>query len=50
MTDETRENSINNNGLAIHWKILIALVLGAIAGYLSGGASVLGTPLRNNFV
>jgi Na+/H+-dicarboxylate symporter len=35
----------NGNGLALHWKILIALVLGAIAGYLSTGVSVLGTPL-----
>jgi len=35
----------NGNGMAIHWKILIALVLGAIAGYLSTDVSVLGTPL-----
>ncbi len=35
----------NNNGLALHWKILIALFLGALAGYLSGDATVFGTSL-----
>ena len=47
MNDKTAVNPANNNGngLAIHWKILIALVLGAIAGYFSTDVSVLGTPL-----
>ena len=44
MNQETHTNN-NNNGLAIHWKILIALFLGAIAGYLSTDTSVFGTPL-----
>ena len=35
----------NGNGLAIHWKILIALVLGAGAGYLSTDVSIGGTSL-----
>jgi Na+/H+-dicarboxylate symporter len=35
----------NNSGLAIHWKILIALFLGALVGYLSGDSVVLGTSL-----
>jgi len=43
MNQEAPSN--NNNGLAIHWKILIALVLGAIAGYLSTDVSVLDVPL-----
>ena len=38
-------NNENGNGMAIHWKILIALVLGAIAGYFSTDVAVLGTPL-----
>jgi len=38
-------NNNNGNGMAIHWKILIALVLGAIAGYFSTDVAVLGTPL-----
>jgi Na+/H+-dicarboxylate symporter len=38
-------NNENGNGLAIHWKILIALALGAIAGYLSTDVAVMGTPL-----
>jgi Na+/H+-dicarboxylate symporter len=33
------------NGLALHWKILIALVLGVIAGFFSSDATVMGTPL-----
>jgi Na+/H+-dicarboxylate symporter len=32
-------------GLALHWKILIALVLGVIAGYFSSDISVAGTPM-----
>jgi len=35
----------DNGKLAIHWKILIALVLGAIVGYSSGGVSVGGVAL-----
>jgi len=31
--------------LALHWKILIALVLGVIAGYFSNNASIGGVPL-----
>jgi len=46
MNDKPATTPTNNgNGMAIHWKILIALVLGAIAGYLSTDVSVLGTPL-----
>ena len=45
MTETKQSTETNNNGLAIHWKILIALVLGAIAGYLSSDVSILGTPL-----
>ena len=30
----------DNGKLALHWKILIALALGAIAGYFSGGVSI----------
>ncbi len=45
MQETTRQHPTNNTGLAIHWKILIALVLGAIAGYLSSDVSVMGTPL-----
>jgi len=45
MQETTQQNPTNNTGLAIHWKILIALVLGAIAGYLSSDVSVMGTPL-----
>jgi proton glutamate symport protein len=45
MNNKTRQDNSNNGGLAIHWKILIALVLGAIAGYLSSDVSILGTPL-----
>jgi Na+/H+-dicarboxylate symporter len=47
MNDKPATTPANNNGngMAIHWKILIALVLGAIAGYLSTDVSVLGTPL-----
>ena len=33
------------NGLALHWKILIALVLGVIAGFFSSDATIMGTPL-----
>jgi len=44
MNQET-QNDNNNGGLAIHWKILIALFLGAVAGYLSTDVSVFGTPL-----
>jgi len=43
MNQETQND--NNGGLAIHWKILIALFLGAFAGYLSTDVSVFGTPL-----
>lgn len=32
-------------GLALHWKILIALVLGAVAGYFSDEVVIGGTPL-----
>jgi proton glutamate symport protein len=35
----------NGSGLAIHWKILIALVLGTGAGYLSTDVSVGGVTL-----
>ena len=47
MNDKPATTPANNNGngMAIHWKILIALVLGAIAGYFSTGVEVLGTPL-----
>ena len=45
MNAETHDNDTNDNGLAIHWKILIALVLGALAGYLSTDVSVLNVPL-----
>jgi Na+/H+-dicarboxylate symporter len=49
MNDKTNSNEATsgngNSGLAIHWKILIALVLGAIAGYFSTDVSVFGTPL-----
>ena len=47
MNDKTKVSPMNNdgNGMAIHWKILIALVLGAIAGYLSTDVAILGTPL-----
>ncbi len=31
--------------LALHWKILIALFLGVLAGYLSGDFTIAGTPL-----
>ena len=44
MNQESQKNE-NGNGLALHWKILIALVLGAAAGYLSTDVAVLGTPL-----
>jgi proton glutamate symport protein len=33
------------SGLAIHWKILIALFLGGLVGYVSGDTVVWGTPL-----
>jgi Na+/H+-dicarboxylate symporter len=37
---------MNNKGpLALHWKILIALVLGVIAGYFSTGHSIWNVPL-----
>jgi proton glutamate symport protein len=36
-----------NGKLAIHWKILIALVLGAIAGYWSTDASIAGVSLAS---
>lgn len=36
----SRSNSAPRGGLAIHWKILIALVLGVIAGYFSSGVSI----------
>jgi proton glutamate symport protein len=42
---EIAQNGENGNGLAIHWKILIALALGALAGYLSTDVAVLGTQL-----
>jgi Na+/H+-dicarboxylate symporter len=45
MTEKKHSTETNNNGMAIHWKILIALVLGAIAGYLSSDVSIMGTPL-----
>jgi Na+/H+-dicarboxylate symporter len=49
MTNETGEKNNKdtppNGGLAIHWKILIALVLGAGIGYFSTDVSVFGTPL-----
>jgi Na+/H+-dicarboxylate symporter len=45
MNAETHNNDTNNDGLAIHWKILIALVLGALAGYLSTDVSILNVPL-----
>ena len=48
MNDKTAVNPANNNngeGMAIHWKILIALVLGAVAGYFSTDVAVGGTPL-----
>lgn len=32
-------------GLALHWKILIALILGIIAGYFSSDIAIGGTPL-----
>ena len=32
-------------GMALHWKILIALVLGVVAGYFSGGVSIGSVPL-----
>ena len=32
-------------GLALHWKILIALVLGVIAGYFSSNVEIAGMPL-----
>ncbi len=32
-------------GLALHWKILIALLLGVIAGYFSSNVSIGGMPL-----
>jgi len=34
-----------NNGMAIHWKILIALVLGALVGYFSSDVAVFDVPL-----
>jgi Na+/H+-dicarboxylate symporter len=40
MTEKT-----NNSRLAIHWRILIALLLGVIAGYLSGDATIAGVSL-----
>jgi len=43
--NQTTQTNNDNNGLAIHWKILIALFLGAVAGYLSTDASIFGTPL-----
>ncbi|MBT8049292.1 MAG: dicarboxylate/amino acid:cation symporter [Xanthomonadales bacterium] len=36
---------MNKPGLALHWKILIALVIGVIAGYFSSDVSIAGTPL-----
>lgn len=35
----------DKNGLALHWKILIALVLGVMAGYFSGDFAIAGTSL-----
>jgi Na+/H+-dicarboxylate symporter len=35
----------NKRGLALHWKILIALLLGVLAGYLSSDVTIAGTPL-----
>jgi L-cystine uptake protein TcyP (sodium:dicarboxylate symporter family) len=35
----------NKRGLALHWKILIALFFGVMAGYLSGDFTIWGTPL-----
>jgi Na+/H+-dicarboxylate symporter len=45
MNEKTNNDNSDNNGLAIHWKILIALVLGALAGYLSTDVSIGGTSL-----
>ena len=45
MNQKPDKDGPNGNGLALHWKILIALVLGAGAGYLSTDVSVGGTPL-----
>jgi len=36
----TKTSAPDEGGLAIHWKILIALVLGGVAGYFSSGLSV----------
>ncbi len=38
-----------NGKLAIHWKILIALVLGAVVGYFSNGVSIGGVPLLSAY-
>lgn len=35
----------NNGGLALHWKILIALIIGVLAGYFTGDFAIAGTPL-----
>ena len=42
----SRDSTATANGkLAIHWKILIALVLGAVAGYFSNGVNIGGVSL-----
>jgi Na+/H+-dicarboxylate symporter len=40
-----RPHPPENEGLALHWKILIALVLGVIAGYLSSDFNIAGVSL-----
>jgi Na+/H+-dicarboxylate symporter len=46
MNQNDSTNQINNqDGLAIHWKILIALLLGAGVGYLSIDVTINGMPL-----
>ncbi|HMB59777.1 MAG TPA: dicarboxylate/amino acid:cation symporter [Xanthomonadales bacterium] len=35
--------------LAVHWKILIALILGVVAGYFSGGVSIGSMPLVSGY-
>ncbi len=45
-TPDSRGSSAAANGkLAIHWKILMALVLGAVVGYFSHGVSIGGVAL-----
>jgi len=46
MSDNTIKDVSNNNGkLAIHWQILIALVLGGVVGYYTTGISIGSMPL-----